>query len=1128
MQKSNSMRIRAFVLSAFVLVLAAAESRAIRPYRPIHPDPVSEPWRWRSFPKLKGQGLRCLAEAKDGAMWFGTDEGVQRYDGLRWTLYTPEDGLYGAPVNVLCATQDGSVYAGTDLGISRFVEGVWRRVFPPEGDLPWPVNDLMEAADGSLWAGTAWGALWLDRERSVLYATKAMGNALRVLSPYVRLSIVPDEAAPARPWGEGIGVQVAEGAYLGISRGYIPIVIWALAPGGPGERVGLRVGDRITAVDGQPWVTPEPWVIPGRLFGPAGTLVRLAVQREGDPDAFEVTVSRESVEGTYRDFSIHDVYEDREGTIWFGLCWGEIVRCDIRRTQEAGAWRLYTKAHGLDIGYGPRIVQTRDGTIWTVSHEGNIGVNRFDGRAWTYFHLGDDTNTSIVETKDGTLWVGGSGLYALRDGAWKTYGPPEIPSHRTRLLETSDGALWVAGLGQEAARLDYRTPRWTTYEGLNFRRETSDGALWFVSQDGGIVRCDARTWTRYGDEDGLMSLPWALCSAQDGTVWAAGSHNRIAATARFDGRRWSFETHPEVSWAVGEKGIYESSDGSLWFGAVSPQPGQLGGVLQFDGKDWIHHKPPDAPQVSYGIGQTPDGMLWFGGWILRRFDGQTWTPITEPGPLASWVEDVYRTDEGDLWVGTRTYGVFRFDGQTWTQYDVQKGLADNRITVILETDDGSVWVGTERGISRFDGRSWDTHALPPGLASNIVGLHQCRDGAMWINGLSFDPGGFRFGTTRYVFDADPPETEITLSVDRVSQPGNTALAWTGTDPWCVTSDEKLQYACRLDGEAWSPFSAEKSSVFPALRSGNHTFEVKARDSDFNEDPTPAVARFTVVPPVWRQPWFIGLMVVVVGTISFLISRVETTQRKLIQELEKELQTAHDLQMGLMPEASPRIPSFDIAGRCLPANRVGGDYFDYIWVDEEHTDLCIVLADVAGNAMQAAIPVVMFSGMLHTGLEHTTSPADLLNHLNRALPPRLAPNSFISCCVAFLDVRSKRMVLCNAGQPGPLVRRGTDVRTISMQTSHWPLGIVSEVHYEDTVFDLREGDVVWFHTDGGIEARNEAGELYGFDRLESVLGRGRSPETTAEGWLEGILEEVRAFSGTAPQHDDMTFAVLKVG
>jgi len=121
----------------------------------MRPDPVLESWRWRSFPELKGLGLRCMAEDRDGRMWFGTDDGVRCYDGMGWTAYTPENGLLGAPVNELYAGEDGSVYAGSDWGIDRFDEGIWTRVFPVEEDLPWPIDRILEGADGSIWAATA-------------------------------------------------------------------------------------------------------------------------------------------------------------------------------------------------------------------------------------------------------------------------------------------------------------------------------------------------------------------------------------------------------------------------------------------------------------------------------------------------------------------------------------------------------------------------------------------------------------------------------------------------------------------------------------------------------------------------------------------------------------------------------------------------------------------------------------------------------------------------------------------------------------------------------------------------------------------------------------------------------------
>ena len=95
-----------------------------------------------------------MVEDADGVMWFGVNEGVQRYDGLNWTASSVADGLANAPVNALHAARDGSIYAGSDRGIYRFPNGVWANVFPSDERLPWPIDDLTEASDGSIWAAT--------------------------------------------------------------------------------------------------------------------------------------------------------------------------------------------------------------------------------------------------------------------------------------------------------------------------------------------------------------------------------------------------------------------------------------------------------------------------------------------------------------------------------------------------------------------------------------------------------------------------------------------------------------------------------------------------------------------------------------------------------------------------------------------------------------------------------------------------------------------------------------------------------------------------------------------------------------------------------------------------------------
>ena len=931
MRKTCSNSVLTLVLAILIMVLHDSPGEGVRSYQPVLSDPALESWRWRSFPELKGRGLRCLVESRDGAIWFGTDEGVRRYDGLHWMVYTPEDGLIGAPVNALCATRDGSVYAGTEMGISRFSEGIWSRVFPTQEELPWPIDKILESSDGSLWAATAWGALHLGEEGAKLYTTEDMGEVLQMLAPEVPFVIVPDKAASPHSWGEGAGGRVVKGAFLSTYRGNAPMIVWALAPGGPGETAGLKEGDAIVSVQGD-----LPMSLYPALEGPTGTVVKLLVKRQGMPEPFEVEVIRGRAEGWVRGFSLSDIYEDREGRMWFGFSWeGDILCWDRKRGMEPAAWRLYTAADGLETGHTPRIIQTRDGSIWTISNDKAGGVNRFDGERWSNFRLseqrGNDVNTAILETADGTLWIGENmgRLHVFRNGKWNVYWPSDAPIPQGRivgLLETSDGALWAAGLGQEAVKLEYATGRWTTYEGLHFQGEAENRELWFVEWNKGVVHYDGRQWVYYGEEDGLMDNPTVVIATRRGSIWAAGSHRGQAATAQFDpiakargeNDLWSRQVHPRVSRGIANNAVFEAADGSLWFGANDVGQEQTGGLLRFGDGGWRYYPGAESLLAPYAIEQTPDGTLWFGG-PLHRFDGDNWISIREPKGLTAWVHDMCVADDGHLWVGTRAYGVFHFDGQTWIQYGVRDGLADNQVDAIQQTADGNVWAASPKGFSRFDGRSWVAYTPCNDIRSEGLhgGLRQSRDGALWINSPD--------RTIRYQPDIDPPDTEIELPFDEITQPGNITVTWRGADPWKGTPDEELQYARRLDGGEWSLFSPERSRLFLLLPSGDHVLEVKARDRDFNEDPSPAVVHFTVMPPVWKQTWFVGMMFFWVGIIAFLANRMKNSRRErnrallernqALEEANERLQEADQLKSDFVSLVSHelRTPLTSIKG-----------------------------------------------------------------------------------------------------------------------------------------------------------------------------------------------------------------------
>ena len=873
-------------------IMGVRECAAATPYTPRHADPVQEFWRWRAFPELKGQGLSCLAQDRDGNFLFGTDNGIHRYDGTSWRVFPFDEGIVGPRIYALYAARDGSIYVGSDQGIARFENGTWERVFPSRGDYRWFTYDLTEAEDGSLWAGTEWGALRMTPGGTSLYVAAEDTTGLRHIVPdAVTFVAVPDRVLPKRAWGVSIGAAIVPS----VSESDLIVKV---AGGGPAERAGLKVGDRVLSVEDD--VEAE---------GKRMTVVQ--VQRvDGQVDT--IKLQKERISAPEQRFRVYDVCDALNGTIWFGGFRGELVRFD-----SASGYQRFDRGDGIDQGMYPRICVTEDGIVWVVYGDNSKSINRFDGEKWEALEVGDlgrgHHYTSILESRDGTLWIGGSRLIAHKDGVWRVYDPKEtapLPGHRTKLLEAADGALWIIGRGEEAVRLDLSETHWQTYEGLIFQCDTPDGAQWFISQDNGVVRYDGKEWTRFGVEDGLMDAPSKLIVTRKGVLWAAGSHEHIAATARLDGSEWILKRHFQLSWSIDPRAVYEAFDGTLWFAAavdwwLYEDRDFLGGVVVFDGTNWTHHPFPSITSYAYGIGQSADGTLWFGGRLVS-FDGTRRVRfIGPPEELANdFIDAVYTTPQGDLWLGSRTYGVFRYDGTAWQRFDYQDGLADNRVRSIFQDRDGAIWVGTAEGVSRYDGRTWFPNALPPGLPLTEFydPILQSRDGTLYLNSASdadawrnrsgpqHATGPYTLRTIRYVPETDPPETIMTIDPGEAFQGGKITFAWTGADPWQSTLREDLQYAYRLDGGEWSPYGADMIRSFEDLDVGTHTLEVKARDLAFNEDPTPAMKSFNVVPVVWRRPWFIGLILGFVTITGYLITRIIVRDRRLRQSNEELRQT----------------------------------------------------------------------------------------------------------------------------------------------------------------------------------------------------------------------------------------------
>lgn len=836
----------ALFLEVLFLPAAYCEER----FQPVHGDPMVESWRWQVFPELNGLGSYCMAEDAGGTLWFGTADGVWSFDGNEWHSASALDLHASGSVMALCGASDGSMYAGGRWGISRFHGGVWTRIFPVKGSGVGEVRKIVFTADGDLWAATASGVLRRHGSDWILYTTPQMEKTVGT-GKVLRIERWPDSLSQAP-------------STSGASRRH--------------DLVTVCVGDG--------------------------------------------------------------------GALWFGTEGGELLRF-IPEAEGAGPggkeraadWTLFNEADGIVRGRRPAMLKLNDGRLWVVYEMGSGHISSFDGKTWRATPLSDlgvvSDCSHPTQTRDGTIWLSGRYVVcAFREGRWITYQKPQapIPSAWNFLLETADGALWIGGPSTELLRVDYGTERWLTLKDLIFGCEDLSGNEWFIHRDGRVVVRRNEGWTAYSSADGVIDTPVAMIGTRSGEIWVVGSHGHEAASARYDGQRWHRFIHDEFSWGVAGTSLWEGFDGSVWFGAQVDSSGPAkhrAGILQYHNGIWIHHHQPgrafaggndDDPSTLLPATQRPepvgkfiylagisDGRIWAGRNLFVQRENQRWSVFTPPSPLRMGIiEAMLSTRDQGLWIGTRQFGALRFDGKEWVRFQGKDSLVANSVRSLAQTQDGSIWAATDRGISRFDGRDWTTDILPAQLNIPSEGgdLKAGRDSKIWVNRFTVDwtrrawprwtptdLSKLEFETHRHSFAGVPPETEISSGLTEVDAAGNMSVLWTGSAPWRSLREARLQFSHRVDGGDWSAFSEERGMAFFSLPAGPHRLEVRARDRDFNVDPTPAVLEFTVKPPVWRQPWFILVMLGLIGAALVQSIRVILERgrlRKLNQSLAAEV------------------------------------------------------------------------------------------------------------------------------------------------------------------------------------------------------------------------------------------------
>ncbi len=264
------------------------------------------------------------------------------------------------------------------------------------------------------------------------------------------------------------------------------------------------------------------------------------------------------------------------------------------------------------------------------------------------------------------------------------------------------------------------------------------------------------------------------------------------------------------------------------------------------------------------------------------------------------------------------------------------------------------------------------------------------------------------------------------------------------------------------------------------------------------------------------------LALVLGTqISVAIENVRLYEYYLAKkEVEHEMKIACQTQQNLLPRSSPKIENFDISGFNIPARDTGGDYFDYIKLENDKWALTI--GDITGKGMPAALLMTTARAYIRA-LSSISSICEMIGKVNQAMCVDTEQEKFLTLFYGILDPKESSFTFTNAGHDPPFLFHENTVEKLA--TNNLFIGSFPLVKYNEKKVNLSKGDIIAFYTDGIVEANNEKNELFGEERFIEIVKNNKN--LSSQDLIAKIHKEIKKFAKNSPQHDDITLIILKV-
>ena len=575
---------------------------------------------------------------------------------------------------------------------------------------------------------------------------------------------------------------------------------------------------------------------------------------------------------TTKDGLVHNwvnaILLDNQGGIWFGTEQGVSLF-------DGSTFTSFTMEEGLVGNTVTAIRQSSDGTVWFGTKS---GLSAYNGKGFVNFTTHDGLVHDIIHSlyygEDDALWIGtvdgisrfhrqGMVNFTAKDGLPRRGG---ILAGVAAIHLTPDKEMWVMTENVGVLKFDGEKFQ-PMIPILHVRKicQTSDGALWLVAKSG-LIRYDGASF----EQVIFREWTWTLQDDATGAIWF-GNGRRGGGVKRYEPDTGVVTTFTvsdglsnDIAWA-----IETDADDVMWIGTD-------GGLCRYDGKVLTHEtKGWDNPPNVRAIHIDTDGVFWFGGSDgVFRYDREGFIHFTDDGIYSrhgdqfvlrtpelrlpsTYIQAIYRTEDGITWFGTDSHGIVGYDGAALTTIDTRDGIAGNSVSSLEEYSSGFLWIGTtDGGLTRYR-----RNTTPPGIR---------------IRKVTVD---------------DIEHTDLN-AIQNITAGHHISIFYQELD--FKTHPQKRQYQLRIrrgDGETVkSSLTKEKRYDWTPKKPGSYTFEVKAIDRDLNYS-QPASVTLTIVPLWYRNGWIAipsGGAILAMLLVSILFASRYYVQRQESQRLREQM------------------------------------------------------------------------------------------------------------------------------------------------------------------------------------------------------------------------------------------------